>query len=181
MNGKDMRKVIAVVATILLFATAFSGCLGGEKLVTRQASEFILTASDILGNWTVIASTDYPTWGDNISNGALRMYQNTFLNQTRITITVLIFVSIESAKLALSNQSWLTTYSLPPGAKHSNPGIGDESQMVTMDLTGGFESKAMLFRKANVVVTGGVMYPEGTPLTDPWFINLMKRQASKIE
>jgi hypothetical protein len=53
--------------------------------------------------------------------------------------------------------------------------------MVTMDLTGGFESKAMLFRKANVVVAGDVMYPEGTPLTDPWFINLMKKQASKIE
>jgi len=181
MNGKDMRKTIAVAATILLLATAISGCLGGEKLVTRQASEFILTASDIIGNWTVVASEDCPTWGDNISNGALRMYQNTFLNQTRITITVLVFVSIESARLALSNQSWITTYSLPPGAKHSNPGIGDESQMVTMDLTGGFESKAMLFRKANVVVAGDVMYPEGTPLTDPWFINLMKKQASKIE
>jgi TRAP-type C4-dicarboxylate transport system permease small subunit len=48
-----MRKVIAVAATVLLLATAVSGCLGGEKLVTRQASEIILTASDIPGNWTV--------------------------------------------------------------------------------------------------------------------------------
>jgi hypothetical protein len=39
----------------------------------------------------------------------------------------------------------------------------------------------MLFRKANVVVSGGVMCPEGSPLTDQWFINLMKKQASKID
>jgi hypothetical protein len=53
--------------------------------------------------------------------------------------------------------------------------------MITMNLTGGFEGKTMLFRKANVVVSGGVMCPEGSPLTDQWFINLMKKQASEID
>jgi hypothetical protein len=50
MNGKDLRKAIAVAATILLFATAVSGCLRREKLVTRQAIEFVITVSDIPGN-----------------------------------------------------------------------------------------------------------------------------------
>jgi hypothetical protein len=179
-KGKDMRKVIAVVETILLFATAFSGCLGEEKLVTRQASEFILTASDILGTWTVVSSIDYPTMIGNVSNGASRVYQNTFLNETRIGIIVLVFVSIESAKLGFSNESWRMNYSLPPGAKYSSPGIGDEAQMITMNFTGGFDDKTMLFRKANVVVAGRVMYPGGSPVTDQWFIDLMKTQASKI-
>jgi hypothetical protein len=181
MNGKEMRKAIAVAATILLFATAVSGCLGGEKLVTRQASEFILTASDIPGNWTVVLSTDYPTMTGNISNGASRTYQNAFLSQTRFAIIVLVFVSIGSARLSFSNESWGMNYSLPQGAKYSSPGIGDEAHMITMNLTDGFEGKMMLFRKANVVVTGGAMYPEGAPLTDPWFINLMKKQSSKID
>lgn len=124
---KDLRRAIAVVAMVSLLATAFSGCLGGEELVTRPASELVITALEIPGNWTLTSSNDYPTPTGNTSNGASRMYQNVFLEETRIVIFLLAFISIENAKAALVNESSSINYSLQQGAKYLSPGIEDES------------------------------------------------------
>ena len=77
-----------------------------------------------------------------------------------IGINALVFVSIESARLAFSNESWHMDYSLPRGAECSSPGIGDGAQMIARNFTGGFDDRMMLFRKANVVVAGVRRIPE---------------------
>jgi hypothetical protein len=167
-----MKRLAIVVIAIVLLTTGLAGCLGGQQQTQKEASEIILTASEIQGAWTE-GEVLYLSPSVYTSNDAIKDFR-TANDSAIIEVFVAVYDTVSKAQRIyhniLDNESYL-------GVTH--PNIGDEAYMRT--LTGPFSGGRMiLFRVGEVLVGGIAAYYTAYTISEQWFIDLMKTQASKI-
>lgn len=115
-----------------------------DYLVTKQASELVLTMDEVGEGWTQ-TSTENTT---NARTGAQSAFARYYFRNTPMKIAAAVYPSIQRAKDVYSNE-------IPTKVSLDHPAIGDKCFLDTSNNVG---ASRLVFRRKNVVVWVAVRY-----------------------
>ena len=160
-----------MIALVLLL-TGSAGCLGGQQQTQKEASEIILTASEIQGDWT----EGEILWfipSNYTSDYAIKNFR-TANDSAFIEIAVNVYDTVDKAQRIYQNGLNNVSYLGP-----THPDIGDEAYMLTMEGSY-YGGSLIVFAVGNVLVACQTAYYPAYTISEQWLIDLMETQASKI-
>lgn len=185
LTGKDLRKVMASIAIVLLLCTVVCGCIGnGDNLISGQATDLILDEDDVPGSWH-FETKDEIAGNVNTTNRALVEIRPLGLSEDVsffCFFAVLIYNNTSQAE-SMYDYAWgdvAKNGSLPNDvASYTYPALGDEA--FTIEWNSSDQEVYICFRLKNVLAIGGFTVDSTYPVTADWLLDLMEIQESKLE
>jgi len=180
--GKILRRILSVLMASLLVAVIFSGCLGGENIITAPAGELIVDEDDFDNNWTswwvILPVESNPFTGGDSACTWVKHYTEYPIREDSLDLVVFIdlwiYDTVENATLWFESQINQTS-----SANWTEYDIGDQG----FYLRGTAEDRVLFnFRVSNACIFMQFWIP-GMEELDPFdqrIVNLLALQGSKL-